>query len=168
MSIHLLAASAAALLLIVAPLSNAQPAEPAVIAEPVQASASTGAPPRAKHANAAQGKVASHGRMAYYGGKFAGRKTASGERFDPGAMTMAHRTLPFGTKVRVTNVKNHKSVVVRVNDRGPSSRALVGDLTTAAAGKIGMLHAGTAKVRLQVLGTGKAHKATSARHARTA
>lgn len=65
-------------------------------------------------------------------------------------------------------MKNNKSVVVRVNDRGPSSHALAGDLTTAAAGKIGMLHAGIANVRMQVVGSGKAHKARSARHARRA
>jgi rare lipoprotein A len=166
MTLRLLTASAAAFLLVAAPLSNAQPADAAVIAEPVQ-EAAPAAPVQAKRPNAARGKAASQGRVAYYGRKFAGRKTASGERFDPGAMTMAHRTLPFGTKVRVTNVRNQKSVVVRVNDRGPSSRALVGDLTTAAAGKIGMLHAGTAKVRLQVLGLGQARKATAARHAHT-
>lgn len=163
MSVRLLAASATAIMLIAAPLSNAQTtAAPASVTAPVRASAPAAAAARARHVNTGQGRVA------YYGGKFAGRKTASGERFDPGAMTMAHRTLPFGTKVRVTNVKNKKSVVVRVNDRGPSSPALVGDLTTAAAGKIGMLHAGIANVRMQVIASGKAHKAASARHTRRA
>ena len=159
MAVRLLAASAAALLLIAAPWSTARTAAaPAVMAKPAQVSA----PARARHAHVA------HGRVSYYGRRFAGRKTASGERFNPGAMTMAHRTLPFGTEVRVTNVKNNKSVVVRVNDRGPSRRALIGDLTTAAAGRIGMLHAGIAKVRLQVVGSAKAQKVASARHARRA
>lgn len=92
------------------------------------------------------------GVVAYYGRKFAGRRTASGERFDPAAMTMAHRTLPFGTRVKVTNLANRRSVVVRVNDRGPHSPDRIGDLSLAAANRIGLRKAGTAKVKLEIVG----------------
>ena len=79
-------------------------------------------------------------------------KTANGERCDPNAMTAAHPTLPFNTKVKVENLKNGKSVVVRINDRGPFVGGRIIDLTKAAAKKLGFLNAGTAKVRLTVLG----------------
>ena len=78
--------------------------------------------------------------------------TASGERCDPGAMTAAHRSLPFGTKVKVENLENGKSVVVRINDRGPYAGNRIIDLTKAAAGKLGFIKAGTASVRLTILG----------------
>ena len=99
----------------------------------------------------ASGEVISGGKVTYYGHWHAGRKTANGERFDPNALTMAHRTLPFGTLVRVTNLRNNKSVVVRVNDRGPVSRKRVADLTSAAASKINMLRAGVADVLLEIV-----------------
>lgn len=79
----------------------------------------------------------------------AGRKTASGERANPGGLTAAHRTLPFGTRVRVTNMRNGRSVVVRINDRGPFVRGRVIDLTTNAAKAIGFT--GLAPVALQVV-----------------
>jgi rare lipoprotein A len=78
-------------------------------------------------------------------------KTASGERCDPGAMTAAHRSLPFGTKVKVENLKTGRSVVVRINDRGPFVGGRVIDLTKGAARKLGMIGAGIARVRLTVL-----------------
>jgi rare lipoprotein A len=78
-------------------------------------------------------------------------KTASGERCDPNALTAAHRTLPFGTRVRVENLKNGRSVVVRINDRGPFVGGRIIDLTKAAAAKLGFLKAGTALVKLTVL-----------------
>ena len=81
-------------------------------------------------------------------------KTASGERMNPSALTAAHRSLPFGTKVKVEHVKSGRSVVVRINDRGPFSGGRIIDLTKAAAGKLGMLRSGTAMVRLTVLGRG--------------
>ncbi|TXL67370.1 septal ring lytic transglycosylase RlpA family protein [Zeimonas arvi] len=96
-------------------------------------------------------RVIQTGRIAYYGRKFAGRRTASGERFDPEAMTMAHRTLPFGTRVRVTNIENGKSVIVRVNDRGPSTRGRIGDVSQAAAEQLEMMQAGVIDARLEVL-----------------
>ena len=92
------------------------------------------------------------GKIAYYGGKFAGHKTASGQRFNPHALTMAHKTLPFGTKVRVTNPANKRSVVVRVNDRGPSGGDRIGDVSLAAANKLHMRKAGVIDAELQVLG----------------
>ena len=77
------------------------------------------------------------GKATWYGPKFHGKSTASGERFDMYKLTAAHRTLPFGTKVRVTNLKNNKSVIVRVNDRGPwGNKNLIIDLSRAAARKI--------------------------------
>lgn len=76
-------------------------------------------------------------------------KTASGERMNPAAMTAAHRTLPFGTKLRVTNKRNGRTVVVRINDRGPFVRGRILDLSKAAAAKLGFIRAGHTKVCLQ-------------------
>lgn len=73
-------------------------------------------------------------------------RTASGERMNPAAMTAAHRTLPFGTKVKVTNQRNGKSVVVRINDRGPFARGRVLDLSKAAASRLGFIRSGHTKV----------------------
>jgi len=73
-------------------------------------------------------------------------RTASGERANPNAMTAAHRTLPFGTKVRVTNRRNGRSVVVRINDRGPFIRGRIIDLSRAAANRLGFVRQGTTKV----------------------
>jgi len=75
-------------------------------------------------------------------------KTANGERMNPNALTAAHRSLPFGTKVRVENLSNGRSVVVRINDRGPFVGGRIIDLSKAAAARIGMINAGTAKVRV--------------------
>lgn len=91
------------------------------------------------------------GVASYYGDELAGNRTASGERFDPDEMTGAHRTLPFGSMVRVTNVANGDSVVVRINDRGPFSRSRIIDISHAAAREIGMHRSGTARVRLALL-----------------
>ncbi len=91
------------------------------------------------------------GRVSWYGPGFAGRKTASGERFDPRALTMAHRTLPLGTRVRVENPENDRSVVVRVNDRGPYAGGRVADLSRAAAERIGMVEEGVIEARLRVV-----------------
>jgi rare lipoprotein A len=126
-----------------APAATPAPAAPA----PAPAPAPVPAAPAAAATEAAQGKVA------HYGAKFNGRKTASGEVFNSNAMTMAHKTLPFGTRVKVTNVANGKSVVVRVNDRGPSTPDRVGDLTTGAARKIGMTKAGVVEAKLEVVGS---------------
>ena len=91
------------------------------------------------------------GAASWYGPGFYGRKTASGERFRKGTMTAAHRTLPFGSKVRVTNLSNGRSVVVRINDRGPFRYHRVIDLAHGAAQELRMMQAGEIPVRLEVL-----------------
>jgi rare lipoprotein A len=91
------------------------------------------------------------GSVSFYGRSFSGRRTANGERFDPNALTMAHPTLPFGTLVRVTHLKNKRSVIVRVNDRGPFAKGRVGDLSFAAAQKIGIVHRGIGPVTLSIV-----------------
>ena len=91
------------------------------------------------------------GIASYYGNELAGNRTANGERFDPGQLTAAHRTLPFGSMVRVTNMSNGDSVIVRINDRGPFSRGRVIDVSHAAAREIGMQRSGTARVKLVLL-----------------
>ncbi len=87
----------------------------------------------------------------WYGPGFHGRKTASGEIYNMHGMTAAHRTLPFGTRVKVTNLQNGKSVVVRITDRGPFSPTKIIDLTRKAGEIIGIRYAGIAKVRVQAL-----------------
>jgi rare lipoprotein A len=95
-----------------------------------------------------EGSSAQVGMASFYrSGKF----TASGEKFNPGGMTAAHRTLPFGTKVRVTNVQTGKAVVVRINDRGPFIRGRIIDLAYGAARTVGLISTGIAKVRLEIL-----------------
>lgn len=86
------------------------------------------------------------GHASWYGPGFHGRKTANGERFNMGAMTAAHKTLPFGTRLKVTNKRSGKSVVVRINDRGPFVRGRMLDLSKAAAGQIGLIKTGSASV----------------------
>jgi rare lipoprotein A len=95
------------------------------------------------------------GSISVYGNDFAGRKTASGEPFDPTALTMAHRTLPFGTRVRVTNLENQRSVEVVVNDRGPFVSGRIADLSEAAARRIGMVTDGVVEALLDILPSGK-------------
>lgn len=92
------------------------------------------------------------GMASWYGPGFNGRRSASGEVFNQNALTAAHRTLPFGTMVRVTNANTGQSVVVRINDRGPHARGRVIDLSAGAARVIGVMRAGVAPVRLEVLG----------------
>lgn len=93
----------------------------------------------------------STGEASWYGPGFFGNRTASGEVLRPGTLTAAHRTLPFGTKVRVTNLWNGRSAVVRINDRGPFHGARVIDLAHGAANQLGLVASGVAKVRLEVL-----------------
>jgi rare lipoprotein A len=131
----------------------------AVLAAPTLAFAQTAsAPAAAKPAPAAMpapaaAASASDGKIAWYGKRFAGRKTASGQRFNPQALTMAHKTLPFGSRVKVTNTANKRSVVVRVNDRGPTTPDRIGDVSQAAARKLGMLRSGVANATLEVVGS---------------
>ena len=91
------------------------------------------------------------GLVSWYGEQFHDRPTASGQLFDSTAMTMAHPTLPFGTKVKVTNLRNGRSVVLTVNDRGPFVGKRIADLSQAAAATLGMLRRGIAHARLEVL-----------------
>jgi len=91
------------------------------------------------------------GWASWYGPGFHGRQTASGERFNQYALTAAHRSLPFGTRVQVTNTRNGRSVIVRINDRGPYSHGRVIDLSRKAAQVIGVFRSGTAPVRVDVL-----------------
>ncbi|HWJ88027.1 MAG TPA: septal ring lytic transglycosylase RlpA family protein [Pelagibacterium sp.] len=92
------------------------------------------------------------GTASWYGGKFHGRKTANGETYNQHALTAAHRHLPFGTEVVVTNQNNGRSVVVRINDRGPFTGGRIIDLSRQAASQIGMINSGTAKVTVEVIG----------------
>ena len=92
------------------------------------------------------------GKASYYADKFHGRKTASGELYDRNKLTCAHRTLPFGTMCKVTNIANGKSVQVRVNDRGPFSKHRIVDLSARAFKLIGDVSAGILDVKLEVIG----------------
>ncbi len=93
----------------------------------------------------------SEGVASWYGPGFNGRKTASGEVFKMNSLTAAHRTLEFGTMVRVTNLTNNKQVVVRINDRGPVSKSRIIDLSKQAAQMIDMVQAGIVKVKLEIV-----------------
>ncbi len=94
------------------------------------------------------------GRASWYGKAHQGQHTASGERFDMHALTAAHRTLPFGTIVRVTDLRSGRAVNVRINDRGPFRRGSVIDLSYEAARKLGIVSRGTARVELTVISRG--------------
>jgi rare lipoprotein A len=102
-------------------------------------------------ASASGGGDLGSGYASYYGYEFGGRRTASGEIFNPEAMTAAHRTVAFGSRVKVTHLGNGREVVVRVNDRGPWGKGRIIDLSHAAARQIGMHRSGTARVRLTLL-----------------
>jgi rare lipoprotein A len=91
------------------------------------------------------------GQASWYGPGFYGNRTASGELFRPGTMTAAHRSLPFGTRVLVTNLNNGRSAVVRINDRGPFHGGRIIDLAHGAASELGVTSSGVASVKLEVL-----------------
>ena len=99
------------------------------------------------------GKQVLSGSASWYGGQFHGRTTANGERYDMNGLTAAHRSLPFGTRVRVTNLRNGRSVTVRINDRGPYVGKRIIDLSRGAAQAVNMIRMGVALVRLEVLGS---------------
>lgn len=101
--------------------------------------------------SALQETVIGRGSASYYAAKFNGRRTASGERFDNAAMTAAHRTLPFGSIVRVTNPANGRSVIVRINDRGPFSAGRMIDVSRAAAEELGLVARGHGTVELALI-----------------
>lgn len=92
-----------------------------------------------------------YGKASYYANMFQGRKTANGQIFDQGKLTAAHRTLPFGTKVKVTNISNHKSVIVTINDRGPFIRGRIIDLSRSAFKTIGNTRTGVLNVTMEIL-----------------
>ncbi len=92
------------------------------------------------------------GIASWYGRRFMGKKTASGEIFDPEKMTAAHRRLPMGTIIKVTNLKNGREIVVRINDRGPYIPGRIIDLSRAAARQMDMIKRGLAPVRMEIIG----------------
>jgi rare lipoprotein A len=93
-----------------------------------------------------------NGLASWYGKRYHGRRTASGQRFDMNALTAAHRTLPFGTRVEVTNLGNGRALVVVINDRGPFVKGRVIDVSRRAAANLGFLRKGLARVRMRVVG----------------
>lgn len=133
------ATSAAVIELVPVPLTTE------VTAQPSAADEGSAAP------SAPQETHIGRGSASYYAAKFHGRRTASGEMFDNRAMTAAHRTLPFGTLVRVTNPANGASVVVRITDRGPFSRDRMIDVSRAAAEDLGLIARGHATVELSLI-----------------
>ena len=120
--------------------TEVQPLKPATPALPI---ATPPSPPRVLSV--------SSGQASWYGPGFYGNRTANGEVLRPGTLTAAHRTLAFGTKVRVTNLWNGRSAVVRINDRGPFHTSRVIDLAHGAARELGLVASGTASVKLEVL-----------------
>lgn len=141
-----LTAAALAVLLAACAASAGVAAQSAPADEPVaEAAAPAETPPTARTVKKpAYGK----GGASWYGRKFHGRRTASGERYDMHALTAAHRTLPFGTRVRVRSLATGKEVVVRINDRGPFRRSRIIDLSQAAVAALGLRHRGVTTVEL--------------------
>jgi rare lipoprotein A len=121
-----------------APATVASGADP--VLEPVHATPADRSP--------GAGSVIARGTASWYGRRFHGRRTASGERFDMNGLTAAHRTLPFGTQVRVRHLATGREVVVRINDRGPASRGRIIDLSMGAARALGVQQRGTFEVQL--------------------
>ncbi len=114
-------------------------------------SACASEPSRAAAGRASDGAYEAVGAASWYGAKFHGRTTASGEPYDMYAMTAAHPNLPFGTKVQVTNLENGRSVVLRINDRGPFAKRRIIDVSRHAAEHLGFLGDGLARVRVEVI-----------------
>lgn len=94
---------------------------------------------------------ANTGLASFYGPGFAGKKTASGERFNPGGLTAAHRSLPFGTRLKLTNLANGRTIIVRINDRGPFVGGRVLDVSQGAASALGFVASGTARLKIETL-----------------
>lgn len=113
-----------------------------------------GSPPAGRHTSW-DSRAAGYDRVghaSWYGGKFHGRRTASGQRYNMNAFTAAHRTLPFGTQVAVTNLANGRTVRLVINDRGPFIRGRIIDVSRRAAHELGILRTGTARVRVRTVG----------------
>jgi rare lipoprotein A len=131
-----------------APEAPATPPAPAAPPPPAPPKVAPPTPPAPKPG---EGHFTQRGRVSLYGKAFDGKKTASGAPFDPDALTMAHRTLPFGTLVRVTNLENQRSVDVTVNDRGPFVAGRIADLSLAAARQLGMVDDGVVDAQIEVI-----------------
>jgi len=118
---------------------------------PTSTVAAQQSPPTEQASNGEQPTFSESGLATWYGGRHVGRKTASGEYFDGGALTAAHRTLPFGTIVRVTDLESGRAVKVRINDRGPYAhvRRAVIDLSRMAATALGMTRDGVSRIRIE-------------------
>lgn len=142
-----------------APAAAPAPAAPAAAPAAPAAPPPAAAPAPARPAAAASGDM--EGLAAVYSDKLAGRKTASGQVFSQDKLTAAHPSLPFGTKVKVTNTKNSKSVEVTVNDRGPTQAGRVIDMSSSAASKIGLGKKSMAQVKLEVVAEAPAKKKKS-------
>jgi rare lipoprotein A len=127
------------------------PEAPAPAPPPQTERSAPATPPLPAPAQRPEARRIEQGRISMYGPRFAGRTTASGERYEPDALTMAHRTLPFGTLVRVTNTENGRSVEVRVNDRGPFVAGRIADVSPAAARILGMVADGVVNGSIEVL-----------------
>jgi len=117
--------------------------------------AASGATPDGKSEPVAGASTAMEGVASFYGKEHHGKKTANGETFDMNKLTAAHRALPFGAKVKVTNLTNNRSVIVRINDRGPFIAGRMIDLSQAAAERLDMIEAGVVRVKVQVLEDGE-------------
>ena len=96
-------------------------------------------------------KFTEEGKASYYSNKLAGRKMANGEKYNPKKLTAAHKTLPFGTRLKVTNLETKKSVKVKVTDRGPFTPGRILDLSYSAADKLNIVKAGVAPIKLKVI-----------------
>lgn len=146
---------AIALPMLLAHSASAQEQKPEMIADvsaAIAAPHATASHDPAEEAADADGSHVGTGVASYYGQELAGNRTASGERFNPEELTAAHRTLAFNSKVRVTNMANGQSVIVRINDRGPfGGHKRVIDVSHAAAREIGMHRSGTARVSMALL-----------------
>jgi rare lipoprotein A len=121
---------------------------PALVAQPTPAQTARTAPPKTEKE---QPKKIEIGHASWYGPGFHGKKTASGALFDSTELTAAHRELPLGSRVRVTNLENEKSVEVEINDRGPFKPGRIIDLSRQAARILGMVQDGLARVRVELL-----------------
>jgi rare lipoprotein A len=113
------------------------------------------APPSTSSTGEGNFQLVEEGDASYYSDEFNGRTTSNGETFNKDDLTAAHQTLPFNTKVKVTNLENNKSVAVRINDRGPFKDNRIIDLSYEAAKRIGLILHGTGKVRIEVIELGE-------------
>jgi rare lipoprotein A len=130
-----------------------QPPGQTPVPQPAQPpSPTSGAPPAAEHQRAIAGQYVEEGVASWYGAPFDGHRTSNGEIYDMHQFTAAHRTLPFNSVVRVTNLQNGKQTEVRINDRGPFVGDRIIDLSLSAAQAIEMVGPGTAQVRLEIVG----------------